>query len=144
MCFQIVSLPHISRSNRCGLDFLFPKVLLVLFLTSNLAQTDPPPTPPPSLQPAVLPDWGGDKPDTETHWPPHGFDICREIDLRAELAEEKPPAVPRGAAEDRWRNMAGVLFRRSWVINKSHYSAKWKALIFIAAEFMLHRNRQKI
>lgn len=27
--------------------------------------------------------------------------FCCEIDLRAELAEVKPPAVPRGAAQDR-------------------------------------------
>lgn len=50
-------------------------------------------------EPAVLPDWGGEKPDTETHWPPHGFDFC-VILISAEHAEESLWPCLR-AADDR-------------------------------------------
>lgn len=40
---------------------------------------------PPPAAPAVL--WGGVEPDTETHWPPRGFDFC-VILIWAERAEE--------------------------------------------------------
>lgn len=137
----------------------FSKVQLGPSSTSNPALLGPP-------KPAVLPDWGSDKPDTGTRWPPHGFDFCviSSCRLPAERAEEslRPrlrPAcwlVVKACGVQRWPafcccNKRAEDCRRltvhtaeemrlslcMWALNKSRYSVKWKSPCLITAEFRL-------